>query len=94
MNELERKHLKSLSLEENAFTGYNHMTMEQVEKDRVVYRLDVHPESLNPYGMVHGGALYTLADDAAGTAAHQSIVGQTSRPHDFCPGIVVAGFFH
>ena len=36
MNELERKHLKSLSLEENAFTGYNHMTMEQVEKDRVV----------------------------------------------------------
>lgn len=70
MNELERKQLEELSLEENAFTGYNHMTMESLEKDRVVYRLDIHPESLNPYGMVHGGALYTLADDAAGTAAH------------------------
>ena len=44
--------------------------LETVEPDRAVYRLDIRPESLNPYGMVHGGALYTLADDAAGAAVH------------------------
>lgn len=70
MNELERARLEKLTLEENAFTGYNFMTLESVETDYAVYRLEVRPESRNPYGMVHGGALYTLADDAAGTAAH------------------------
>ena len=41
-----------------------------MEKDRAVYRLDIRSESKNPYGMVHGGALYTMADDAAGSAVH------------------------
>lgn len=68
MNEQEQ--LKALDLEANAFTGYNHMELEVVEQDRAVFRLEIRPESRNPYGMVHGGALYTLADDAAGTAAH------------------------
>ena len=54
----------------NAFTDYNFIKLEAAEADRAVYRLDIRPESRNPYGMVHGGALYTLADDAAGTAAH------------------------
>ena len=44
--------------------------LESAEPDCVVYRLDIRPESRNPWGMVHGGALYTLADDAAGGAAH------------------------
>ena len=38
----------------------------------------------NPYGMVHGGAIYTLADNAAGTAAHSDgryYVTQTSALH-------------
>ena len=54
----------------NAFTLHNFIEAESVERDRAVFRLDVRPESLNPYGMVHGGALYTLADDAAGAAVH------------------------
>ena len=45
------------------------MELESVGPDRAVYRLEIRRESLNPYGMVHGGALYTLADDAAGAAA-------------------------
>lgn len=70
MNDAEEKHLKELRLRKNAFTAHNYMELETAEPDRAVYRLDIQPSSLNPYGMVHGGALYTLADDAAGSAAH------------------------
>ena len=54
----------------NAFTEHNFFQLESREPDRAVYRLEIRPESCNPYGIVHGGALYTLADDAAGTAVH------------------------
>ena len=70
MENLEKAWLESLKLGDNAFTDYNFICLESVEPDRAVYRLDIRPESRNPWGMVHGGALYTLADDAAGTAAH------------------------
>lgn len=68
----------------NPFTEYNFFQLETAEPDRAVYRLDIRPESLNPFGMVHGGALYTLADDAAGTAAHSDgrhYVTQTGTLH-------------
>lgn len=54
----------------NAFSAHNSFRLEAVERDRAVYRLDIQPESRNPHGMVHGGALYTMADDAAGMAVH------------------------
>lgn len=54
----------------NAFTVYNHMEFEAAEIDRVVFRMEVRPEGTNGYGMVHGGALYALADNAAGCAVH------------------------
>lgn len=66
----EEQQLKALRLRENAYTRHNFFELETVERDRAVYRLDIRPESKNPYGMVHGGALYTMADDAAGSAAH------------------------
>ena len=68
----------------NAFTLHNFIEAESVERDRAVFRLDVRPESKNPYGMVHGGAIYTLADNATGTAAHTDgryYVTQTSALH-------------
>ena len=70
MEDMERLRLETLKLGANAFTDHNFIRLESVEPDRAVYRLDIRPESRNPWGMVHGGALYTLADDAAGTAAH------------------------
>lgn len=70
MNDMERLRLDTLRLGANAFTAHNFIWLESVEPDLAVYRLDIRPESRNPYGMVHGGALYTLADDAAGAAAH------------------------
>ena len=66
----EEQQLKELRLRENAFTRHNFLELETVERDRAVYCLDIRPESKNSYGMVHGGALYTMADDAAGAAVH------------------------
>ena len=33
-----------------------------------MFKPDIPPESCNPSGMVHGGAIYTMADNAAGSA--------------------------
>ena len=71
-------------IRKNGFMHHNYIELESVEKDRAVFRLDIRPESCNPYGMVHGGAIYTLADNAAGTAAHSDgryYVTQTSAMH-------------
>ena len=68
MNELEMKTRERVQA--NAFMLHNHIELESVEQDRAVFRLTIRPESKNPYGMVHGGAIYTLADNATGAAAH------------------------
>ena len=71
-------------MRKNAFMLHNHIELESVERDRAVFKLDIRPESCNPYGMVHGGAIYTLADNATGTAAHSDgryYVTQTSALH-------------
>ncbi|WP_297294204.1 PaaI family thioesterase [uncultured Oscillibacter sp.] len=70
MENMETLRLETLKLRANAFTDHNFIRLESAEADCAVYRLDIRPESRNPFGMVHGGALYTLADDAAGGAAH------------------------
>lgn len=82
MNELEKKTQKRLQA--NAFMLHNYIEMESVEPDCAVFRLNIRPESKNPYGMVHGGAIYTLADNATGSAAHTDgrfYVTQTSALH-------------
>ena len=70
MEDLAKRHLEALRLSANAFTDHNFIRLESLEPDLAVYCLEIRPESRNPYGMVHGGALYTMADDAAGGAAH------------------------
>ncbi len=55
--------------ESHAFMNKNHIHLEEAEPDRVVTILAAGPDSLNPYGFVHGGALYTMADCACGAAA-------------------------
>lgn len=70
MENRENQRLEALKLGANAFTEHNFIRLEAVEPDQAVYTLEIRPESRNPYGMAHGGALYTLADDAAGAAAH------------------------
>lgn len=70
--------------EKNAFAVYNHIEAEFVEPDHAIFRLNIRPESKNPYGVVHGGAIYTMADNATGYAAHtdgRSYVTQSSAMH-------------
>ena len=54
----------------NTFMHHNFNERVTVDTDYAVCKLDIRPESLNPFGMVHGGALCTLADNAAGVAVH------------------------
>lgn len=51
----------------NLFATYNHIEAEFVEPDHAIFKLEIRPESKNPYGIVHGGAIYTMADNATAT---------------------------
>ena len=68
MNEMQEKMKRRL--EDNSFMNHNHMELELVEPDHAVFKLEIREESRNTFGMVHGGALYSLADNATGCAAH------------------------
>lgn len=73
-----------LSKAPNPFASHNHIELVLTEPDHAVFRLQIRPESKNPYGMVHGGAIYTMADNATGHAAHtdgRNYVTQTSALH-------------
>lgn len=54
----------------NPFMYHNFMEIEHVERDLAVLRLKVRPESLNPHGMIGGGLMSALADNATAEAAH------------------------
>lgn len=56
----------------------------EVSPDFSRLRLELRPELGNPHGLVHGGALFSLADNAAGTAAStdgRTYVTQSSDIH-------------
>lgn len=55
--------------EQNRFMVHNFMTLTQMWEDHAVVELTLHEESRNLFGSVHGGALFTMADCAAGSAA-------------------------
>jgi len=62
--------IKNKRLNLNRFMTYNFIELSVLELDRAECRLTLRPESTNPSGMLHGGALYTMADSTAGSAAH------------------------
>ncbi len=51
------------------FAARNGMTLEEVSGGRARTRLVVGPEHLNAAGVVHGGAIFTLADLAFAAAS-------------------------
>lgn len=55
--------------EANAFAVCNGVKIADVQPDYAEVYLDVVPDSLNPWGTVHGGAYFTLADVCAGITA-------------------------
>lgn len=69
---MEKRSLKENSREvnrRNPFVRQLGVEIVDVAPDRSVLRFTIRPDCLNPHGLVHGGALFTLADNAAGCAA-------------------------
>ena len=54
---------------QNAYMQDLHIEILTIERGYVKGRLTVTKNVLNPYGSVHGGCLYSLADITAGLAA-------------------------
>ncbi len=52
----------------NAFPLFNGIRFSAVDKNRGEAVLEIGPNSLNPYGLLHGGVYYTMADCAGGAA--------------------------
>ena len=50
------------------FSQYNHMKVIAVDDGTATVELELRPDSLNCWGTPHGGALFTMADVAAGMA--------------------------
>ncbi len=51
------------------YLGHNGIVVDCIETDHAVLHVDMRPELANPYGMAHGGLLFTLIDTAAGAVA-------------------------
>lgn len=84
MDQAQLERVREICKDKNAFSNYNLICLESVEDGRAVYSMEIRPENRNQYGMAHGGALYTLADDAAGTAAYsdgRNYVTQSGELH-------------
>lgn len=58
--------------QDDGYAAASHITITSMGEGCASGELEVKPDSLNPYGMVHGGCLATLADTVAGVAVHSS----------------------
>lgn len=65
MNEIDMKEL----LVGNTFANNNGVVVDDIELDYARAHVDITDNSLNPYGTVHGGLYFTLADTCGGVAA-------------------------
>ena len=68
---MSNKILEDLKKFENipGFITHNNMELVDVNEKSVTLKVNIKEESLNPYGIVHGGLLFSLADTAMGVAA-------------------------
>ena len=53
----------------NPFMEYNNIEVVSAGTEKSVLLAHIGKDSLNPYGMIHGGLLYTMIDCAAGITA-------------------------
>ena len=66
--ELEQERRKR-EMENNAYLRLNHISIQSISPDQVVLTAELLPELTNPYGMAHGGLLFTMGDCCAGMTA-------------------------
>lgn len=56
-------------VKENAYMQDLNLSLEEYEDGYAKGKMVIHDRLLNPYGSVHGGVLYSMADIVAGCAA-------------------------
>ena len=61
-----------------------HITNAGAQSGRATYHLDVVPRILNPHGVLHGGAIYTMVDYSMGGATMSVL-----PPGDICATIEI-----
>ena len=57
------------NIDTNPFAKHTHVKLLDVTEQGAHAYIDLCPELMNPYGSVHGGVYFTLADTCAGFAA-------------------------
>ena len=68
MTDERRQQLLNLALDSEPFDVHNHVKIVAVDDGWAQVEVEIHPETLNRWGIPHGGILFTLADDACGIA--------------------------
>lgn len=53
--------------EQNGFLKHNNITVEEVGENSCTVKLEINEDSLNPYGIVHGGLIFSIGDTVMGT---------------------------
>ncbi len=71
MTEISTERLQELknTLQQTPYIQYNGIVIDKVVLEETVMHVDMRHEFENPYGMTHGGLLFTLVDSTAGTTA-------------------------
>lgn len=55
-------------IKDTGFMTYNGLYLVETKENYAKVGVDISEKSLNPYGIVHGGLIYTLADSVMGIA--------------------------
>lgn len=55
-------------IKDTGFMTYNGLYLVETKENYAKVGVDITEKSLNPYGIVHGGLIYTLADSVMGIA--------------------------
>ncbi len=71
MSNMTTEQLQSLKeyLQETPYIRYNGIVIDCIDPEESILHVDMRHELENPYGMAHGGMLFTLIDTTAGTTA-------------------------
>ena len=57
-----------MALDSEPFDRHNHVKIVDVDDGWAQVEVEIHPETLNRWGIPHGGILFTLSDVACGMA--------------------------
>lgn len=69
MNNINIDEINKMFSEQKGFIANNNIKVEEVKENYAKLSSTIEETSLNPYGIVHGGLLFGLADTAMGIAA-------------------------